>query len=210
MPEPFTIVRSIAAPFLQANVDTDLIIRVERLFGAVPREKLGDYALETLRYRKDGMPDPSFPLNDPRWRGAEILIAGENFGCGSAREGAVWALRGMGFRAILAPSFGDIFVTNCYVNGVLPIVLPPERIATVVACDQPDKAPKLLRIDLKAQTVTGPDGTVDRFAIPALRRQALLEGLDDIALSLSRRREIDQFRTADEAARPWVHALSGR
>ena len=205
MPEPFTPVRSVAAPFPRDNVDTDLIIRVERLFGAVPRERLGEYALETLRYHADGTADPSFPLNDPRWRGAEILITGENFGCGSAREGAVWALRGMGFRAILAPSFGDIFVTNCYVNGVLPIVLPRDRLATIVAWNADRRFPDATHIDLRDQTVTGPDGIVDPFTIPALRRTALLEGLDDVALTLKRQDEIHVFLSTDQRRRPWVY-----
>ena len=206
MPQPFTPIQSVAAPFLRDNIDTDLIIRVERLFGAVPREKLGDYALETLRFRPDGSPDPSFPLNDPRWREAEILITGENFGCGSAREGAVWALLGMGFRAIIAPSFGDIFVTNCYVNGVLPIVLPRERIARIVAGNDDRPTPRSMHIDLNSQTVTGPDGIVDTFGIPTLRREALLRGLDDVALTLNRKDDISAFRAVDERRRSWVYA----
>ncbi len=205
MPKPLRIVSSIAVPLLLENVDTDLIIRVERLFGAVPREKLGDFAFETLRKSTARSGRHAFPLDDDRYRGAEILIAGANFGCGSAREGAVWALAGLGLRAMLAPSFGDIFVTNCYQNGMLPITLPRERIARLATLCEHGSAPSVVSINLETQTVTGPDGIIDSFAVPALRRRALLDGLEDIALTLTYADRIGDFRVADEAARPWAY-----
>src|SRR5919205_1213678 len=125
--QPFTKVGGPAAPLLRANVDTDLIIRIERLVGT-RREELGPFAFEALRRRADGSEDPDFVLNRPEYRGAPILLAGPNFGCGSSREGAVWALMGAGIRCVIAPSFGDIFFSNCFQNGLLPVVLPEETV----------------------------------------------------------------------------------
>ena len=204
MPEPLRVVRSIAAPLMRDNVDTDLMIRVERLFGAVPRDQLGDYAFETLRGPVNKA-DPPFPFDVARYRGAQILLAGANFGCGSAREGAVWALVGLGVRVIVAPSFADIFTTNCFQNGLLPVVLPRERVEQLATLSGADAAPAPMTIDLEAQTVTGPDGSIDRFAIPALRRRGLLEGLEEIALTLTFADDIARFDRHDQARRPWAY-----
>ena len=151
---PFTVVSG-AAPYLpRANIDTDVIIRIERLT-SLPKEQLGPYAMEALRYRADGSDDPDFILNRLTFRGAPILLAGDNFGCGSSREGAVWALQGIGVRCVVAPSFGDIFYSNCFQNGVLPIRLPaPEVEALAAACA--DGAP--LTVDLERRMLIAPSG----------------------------------------------------
>jgi 3-isopropylmalate/(R)-2-methylmalate dehydratase small subunit len=197
---PFTVVSG-AAPYLpRANIDTDVIIRIERLT-SLPREQLGLYAMEALRYRADGSDDPDFILNRPTFRGAPILLAGDNFGCGSSREGAVWALQGIGVRCVVAPSFGDIFYSNCFQNGVLPIRLPtPEVEALAAACA--DGAP--LTVDLERRMLIAPSGAQSAFIIDPLRREALLHGLDDIGLTLRDEALIRTWQQADRAQRPWA------
>ncbi|TGE01634.1 3-isopropylmalate dehydratase small subunit [Methylobacterium nonmethylotrophicum] len=199
---PFTEVSGPAAPFLAANVDTDVIIRIERLTG-VPRGELGAYAFEALRTRREGGPDPDFVLDRPLFRGAPILIAGRNFGCGSSREGAVWALMGLGLRVVIAESFGDIFFSNCFQNGLLPVVLPKDvidRLAAEAATGAP------VAVDLVARAVRAPSGTVIAFTVDPQRRQALLEGLDEIGATLRRDDEIAAWQARDRAARPWIWA----
>lgn len=197
---PFTVVSG-AAPYLpRANIDTDVIIRIERLT-SLPKEQLGPYAMEALRYRADGSDDPDFILNRPRFRGAPILLAGDNFGCGSSREGAVWALQGIGVRCVVAPSFGDIFYSNCFQNGVLPIRLPaPEVEALAAACA--DGAP--LTVDLERRVLIAPTGARTAFTIDPLRREALLHGLDDIGLTLRDEACIRAWQQGDRAQRPWA------
>jgi len=201
--QPFTTITGIAASLLRANVDTDMIIPAQRLVGA-RREGLGPYAFERFRFRADGSENPEFPLNQPPYRGAPILLAGENFGCGSSREGAVWALLGLGVRCVIAPSFGDIFFNNCFQNGVLPIPLDAammHRIAT-----ETEAAPGNARttVDLERQVVVTPSGEVIPFAVDARKRRALLEGLDEIALTLRRAEEIAAWQARDRTARPWA------
>jgi 3-isopropylmalate/(R)-2-methylmalate dehydratase small subunit len=210
MPRPFTSVTSIPAPLIRDNVDTDVIIRVERLFGAVPREELGLFAFEALRCRADGTRDPDFPLNNEVYQGAEILLTGDNFGCGSAREGAVWALAGMGYRTILAPSFADMFTINCFQNGILPVMLHRDRVQQLAAFVISRPAAAFVTVDLNNQTVTGPDGLTHTFDLPALRRQALLEGLDDIAMSMKHSDDIHAFRIEDRRLRPWAYPIDVR
>lgn len=191
--EKFTTLTAIAAPFPQKNVDTDFIIRVERCRGT-PKEEIGRYAFEMARQ------DPDFVLNQPRYRDARILVAGEFFGTGSSREMAVWALAGMGFRCVIAPSFGQIFHGNCIQNGVLPVVLPAATVASLMAqAAAPDAGP--FTVDLERQTVNGEH----RFEIGARRRQMLLEGLDEIALTLALEPKIAAFQAADRARRPWIY-----
>ncbi len=192
-----------AAPLLRPNIDTDVIIRAERLVGT-PKEAMGRYAFEVWRFRPDGSEDPEFVLNRPPFRGAPILLAGPNFGCGSSREAAVWAIAGLGIRAVIAPSFSDIFAANCLQNGLLPVVLPQEvvrRLACQVEAD-PDHA--RITVDLAAQAVVGPDGTAHGFAIDPDRREALLLGLDDIGLTLRQAEEIAAWQEQDRRRRPWV------
>ena len=178
--QPFTVVTG-AAPYLpRANIDTDVIIRIERLT-SLAKEDLGPYAMEALRYLPDGSDDLDFILNQPAFRGAPILLAGDNFGCGSSREGAVWALQGIGVRCVIAPSFGDIFYSNCFQNGVLPIRLSATEVeALAAACA--DGAP--LTVDLERRTLIAPYGAQTPFTVDPLRREGLLHGLDDIGLTL--------------------------
>ncbi|MET7244053.1 3-isopropylmalate dehydratase small subunit [Methylobacterium sp. EM32] len=200
--QPFRQISGPAAPFLEPNVNTDVIIRIERLTG-VPRAELGAYAFEALRTPSDGRPDPDFVLDRPPFRGAPILIAGRNFGCGSSREGAVWALMGLGLRAVIAESFGDIFFNNCFQNGLLPVVLPKE-VVDRLAAEAGSGAP--VAIDLVAREVRAPSGAVIPFAVDPQRRQALLEGLDEIGATLRRDPEIAAWQARDRAARPWIWA----
>lgn len=201
--QKFTKVAGPAAPMLRANVDTDVIIPIQRLVGT-GRDGLGPYAFERLRYNKDGSDNPDFVLNLPQYRDSPILLAGPNFGCGSSREGAVWALMGMGFRAVLAPSFGDIFFNNCFQNGMLPIVMPEDAIARIAAETEAAQGARHTTIDLARQVIVTPEGAEIPFTVDARKKEALLEGLDDIALTLRFKDAIDGWYAADRAARPWV------
>ena len=198
--QPFTVVRGSAAPFLRANVDTDVIVRIERLT-SLPKDQLGPYALEAVRFRADGSEDPDCVFNQPAFRGAPFVLAGPNFGCGSSREGAVWALQGLGVRAVIAPSYGDIFYSNCFQNGVLPIRLP---LAQVEALPAQRAAGAPIEVDLEKKTLTAPDGTATSFAIDPLRREALLQGLDDIGPTLKDDALIRDWQARDRLARPWA------
>jgi len=199
---PFTTVSGPAAPLMASNVNTDVITPAERYVRAA-RDEFGDIAFAPWRYREDGSENPDFVLNQTPWRGAPILLAGPNFGCGSSREGAVWALNQIGIRCIIAPGFGGIFANNCYQNGMLPLVLPAETVEAFaeIARTQPD-AP--FTIDLERQVVVPPNGAPVPFEVDALRRQSLLSGLDDIGMTMQRLNEITDFQKADRAARPWV------
>ena len=187
---------------MAANVNTDVIIRIERLSN-FDRDALEPFAFEAWRFRPDGAEDPDFVLNQPAWRGAPILLAGANFGCGSSREGAVWALNCIGIRAIIAPSFGGIFNNNCYQNGTLPIVLPQDVVDAFaeIARTQPE-AP--FTVDLDRQVVVPPNGAPVPFAVDGLRKQGLLKGLDDLGLTAERMPEIAAFQGRDRARRPWI------
>ena len=201
--EKFAVLDATAAALPTPDVDTDMIIRIERCV-RTPRAEMGRWAFEMARYRADGSEDPAFPLNRAPFRGAQILVAAENFGCGSSREMAVWAIAGMGFRCVIAPSFGEIFYGNCFQNGVLAIRLPAPAVDGLLDTLGAAPAPVRLRVDLPAQTVAGPDGTIHRFDIDPLRKNALLEGLDAIGMTLTREAEIAAWQAADRARRPWV------
>ncbi len=203
---PFTILTAVAAPLLRENVDTDAIIP-SREMKTVSKQGLSAGLFAGLRYREIGGrdPDPTFVLNDPAYAGAQILLAGANFGCGSSREHAVWALSEYGFRAILASSFSPIFQANCARNGVAPVALPRpaiERLAAEVAV-----APQSQRVtvDLTSCVVVGPDGEPTFFEMGAEAREMLLEGLDPIDLTLKRSADIQAFRDQDRRLRPWVY-----
>ncbi len=202
---PLTRIMGPAAPLMAENVNTDVIIRIERL-SLLARDELGPYAFEAWRYREDGSDEPDFVLNQPAWRGAPILLAGTNFGCGSSREGAVWALNALGIRCVIAPGFGAIFANNCYQNGTLPVVLPAATVESLAeaARARPDAA---FTVDLESQQVIPPDGPPIPFEIDPLRRRGLLSGLDDIGLTTQRLDEIRAFQRDDRARRPWVYAL---
>lgn len=197
---PFTTVTGPAAPLMRDNIDTDVIIRIERLTH-LGREQLGPYALEALRFRPDGTEDPAFVLNQPPFRGAPILLAGSNFGCGSSREGAVWALMGLGVRCVVASSFGDIFFNNCFQNGMLPIRLPLADIQRLAAVSV-EGAP--VTVDLEQCVLRAPDGALTPFTIDALRREGLLKGLDDIGLTLQADSAIRLWQREDRLQRPWA------
>jgi 3-isopropylmalate/(R)-2-methylmalate dehydratase small subunit len=197
----FTTISGVAAPLMRANVDTDTIIRIERMTGTTPQQ-MGPWAFEALRFRADGSEDPGFVLNQAPFRGAPILLAGDNFGCGSSREGAVWALKHSGVRCVIAPSFGDIFYNNCFQNGLLPVVLSGEQMELLAAQSAGGNA--RVTVDLERQVVTAPRGETMPFRIEALRREALLLGLDDIRQTLLHEDAITAFRMRDQAARPWV------
>lgn len=197
--EAFTTLTGPAVPLMRANVDTDVIIRIDRLT-TLPKAALGPHALEALRCRADGTLDPDCVLNDPRFAAAPILLAGANFGCGSSREGAVWALQGMGVRCVIAPSFGDIFFNNCFQNGVLPIRMAPTQVDALAALAVGGAA---FTVDLRQQLVHSPDGSAWAFHVEPLRRESLLQGLDDIGLTLKHTPAIDAWERADRAARPW-------
>jgi 3-isopropylmalate/(R)-2-methylmalate dehydratase small subunit len=203
--EKFEVIETIAAPLLQENIDTDVIIRIERLTAAQP--DLRRWTFEALRYLPDGSPHPDFILNRPPYDRAQILLAGKNFGCGSSREGAVQGLAQMGFRCVIAPSFGDIFFGNCFQNGVLPVLLPADAIASIAQEVAADPAGRRVTVDLPGQLVVSPGGSRYTFDISALRKEALVEGLDELGLTLKREPQIARFEQADRARRPWIHQL---
>jgi len=205
--QKFTVLTGVAAPLLRPNINTDVLIRIERLIH-VPRGQLGPYCFECWRYRPDGSEDPEFVLNRPPYRKATILIAGDNFGCGSSREAAVWSLADMGFRCVIAPSFGDIFFNNCFQTGMLPIVLPASAVAVLAAeaeCNATDAAGKPFTVDLISQVIVAPSGGQISFKIDAAKRRALLEGLEEIELTLTLGADIARFQESDRKRRPWIY-----
>lgn len=204
----FVTLTAVAAPMPWTNVDTDRIIRVERC-AQVSRERMGDWAFEMDRFDAAGAPDPSFVLNRAPFRGAEILVAGENFGCGSSREMAVWAIAGLGVRCVIAPSFGEIFFGNCFQNGLLPIRLAPDAVERLLSrlAQAGDATQATLTVDLAQCRLATPWGETVAFDVEPMRRQMLLEGLDPVGLTLTRAGAIDAFQTRDRARRPWIHQV---
>jgi 3-isopropylmalate/(R)-2-methylmalate dehydratase small subunit len=194
---PFTTLTSIAVPLIRDNIDTDAIIP-SREMKSVSKTGLADGLFAGWRYTEVGgrVPQPGFVLNDPAYRGAAILLGGVNFGCGSSREHAAWALAEYGFRAVIAPSFNPIFRGNCVRNGIVPVELDPNAFAA---------APQPLTIDLSAQSVTDAAGNSRSFAIDSEAKAMLIGGLDAIDLTLQRRDRIAAFRAADRAQRPWAY-----
>ncbi|MGH8737961.1 MAG: 3-isopropylmalate dehydratase small subunit [Burkholderiales bacterium] len=201
--EKFTVLDAVAAALPTPDIDTDMIIRIERCV-RTPRAEMGRWAFEMVRYRADGSEDPGFALNRAPFRGARILVAAENFGCGSSREMAVWALAGMGFRCLIAPSYGEIFHGNCFQNGVLAIRLPAATVESLLARLGAATGPVRLTVDLRAQTVAAAGSAAHRFEIDPLRKKALLEGLDAIGITLAREAGITAWQAADRTRRPWV------
>jgi 3-isopropylmalate/(R)-2-methylmalate dehydratase small subunit len=200
--QKFTTLRGVAAPLPMINVDTDMIIP-KQFLKTIKRTGLGKNLFDELRYNPDGSEKPDFVLNKPAYRKAQILIAGENFGCGSSREHAPWALLDFGIRCVIAPSFADIFYNNCFKNGILPIALPKEEVAKLFD-DAERGSNAIIAIDLEKQEITGPDGGKIRFAIAPFRKRCLLEGLDDIGLTLEKAAAIDGFETKARLERPWL------
>lgn len=204
--QKFQVHRGIAAPLMRNNVDTDAIIP-SREMKRVSRTGLGEGLFAAWRYTLPGSrePDPDFVLNQPDYSGTSILLSGSNFGCGSSREHAVWALAEYGIRAIIASSFGSIFYSNCIRNGVLPIVLPGSDVEAIAADVESDPQGRPLRIDLEVQQVETADNRVFAFSLQAAQKHMLLEGLDGIALTLQRADDIDAFEQGDRQRRPWVY-----
>lgn len=204
--QPFTTLIAVAMPLIRANVDTDAIIP-SREMKSVSKKGLADGLFAGWRYTAVGgrEPNPDFIMNDPAYADAQILLGGENFGCGSSREHAAWALAEYGFRAIVAPSFNPIFRGNCVRNGIVPIELPEEVVEALAREIADDPQADRITIDLAAQTITAPSGRTLSFSIEAEAKEMLLHGLDAIDLTLKRRGEIDAFRAADAERRPWVY-----
>jgi 3-isopropylmalate/(R)-2-methylmalate dehydratase small subunit len=201
--QSFTSVTGPAIPLMAENVDTDVIIPIQALVGT-GRDGLGPQCFGRLRYRADGSENPDFIANREPYRGSPILLAAENFGCGSSREGAVWALMGMGVRAVIAPSFGDIFFANCFQNGLLPVRLPIEEVRRIAEETEASPANARTTVDLERKVVVTPAGREVPFQVDDRKRQAMLEGLDDISLTLKRAEEIEAWKARDKAARAWA------
>ncbi len=192
--EKFTKLTGVAAPLDMINVDTDMIIP-KQFLKTIQRSGFGKNLFDEMRYTSDGVEIEGFVLNKPAYRQAEILVAGDNFGCGSSREHASWALLDFGIRCVIAPSFADIFYNNCFKNGILPIALPQEDIDKLMD-DAERGANAVVTIDLENQVITGPDGGAVSFEIDAFRKQCLLEGLDDIGQTLQKADAIETYEKA--------------
>jgi 3-isopropylmalate/(R)-2-methylmalate dehydratase small subunit len=195
--QPYRKVTGVVAPLDRANVDTDQIIP-KQFLKRIERTGFGPFAFFDWRYKEDGTPNPDFVLNKPEYQGATVLVADRNFGCGSSREHAPWALEDMGFRTIIAPSFADIFYNNCFKNGMLPITLPEQTVKELIARAQ-ERPGYTLTVDLENQTINDEEGVVASFEVDDFRRHCLLDGLDDIGLTLQNEDRITQFeRTRSE------------
>jgi len=200
--EKFTKLTGIAAPLPLINIDTDMIIP-KQFLKTIKRSGLGANLFDEMRFTLDGAEIESFVLNQPAYREAQILVAGDNFGCGSSREHAPWALLDFGIRCVIAPSFADIFYNNCFKNGILPIALPQEAV-DVLMKDAEKGANARMDIDLEAQTVTSSDGDVFTFELDAFKKHCLLNGLDDIGQSLGKVASIDSYEAQIAQSHPWV------
>ena len=199
--EKFTTLTGVAAPLPLRNIDTDMIIP-KQFLKTIKRTGLGKSLFYEMRYDQEGKENPEFVLNRPAYRKATILVAGENFGCGSSREHAPWSLLDFGIRCIIAPDFADIFYNNCFQNGILPIKLPPSEVDKLMD-DANRGANATLTVDLESQEIRGPDGGVIKFDIDPFRKHCLLNGLDAIGLTLEKKQAIEKFEEAATAARPW-------
>ena len=200
--DKFTTLTGIAAPMPLVNIDTDMIIP-KNFLKTIKRTGLGVNLFDEMRYDDDRNEIPGFVLNQPAYRDAQILVAGDNFGCGSSREHAPWAIADFGIRCVISTSFADIFYNNCFKNGILPIVLPPEQ-RDLLMKDAEKGANARIEVDLEAQTITASDGEVIPFEVDPFRKHCLLEGLDDIGLTMEKVASIDSFEATATQARPWV------
>ena len=200
--EKFEKLTGIAAPMPLVNIDTDMIIP-KVFLKTIKRSGLGVNLFDEMRYDRDGNEIPDFVLNKPQYREAEILVAGDNFGCGSSREHAPWALQDFGIKAVISTSFADIFFNNCFKNGILPIVLPPEQVEVLMK-DAEKGANARMTVDLEAQEITTSDGQVFTFEVDAFKKHCLLNGLDDIGLTMEKSAAIDSFEAQAAQSRPWI------
>jgi len=200
--EKFTVLNGVAAPLKQINVDTDKIIPKQYL-KTIKRTGLGKGLFAEMRYKDDGSENPDFVLNKPAYRQTKVLVAGDNFGCGSSREHAPWALLDFGIRCVISTSFADIFFNNCFQNGILPIKVSPEDLEKLMD-DANRGANATITVDLEKQEIRGPDGGVVRFDIDPFRKRCLLEGLDNIGLTLQEEKAIGAFEAKAQTERPWL------
>ncbi len=200
--DKFTKLTGVAAPLPLRNIDTDMIIP-KQFLKTIQRTGLGNSLFFEMRYDQDGKEIADFVLNKPAYRRAEILVTGDNFGCGSSREHAPWALLDFGIRCVIAPDFADIFFNNCFKNGILPIKLPQAQVDKLLD-DASRGANATVTVDLEKQEIRGPDGGVIAFEVDAFRKHCLLNGLDDIGLTLQKEKSISNFETQAGTARPWA------
>jgi len=200
--EKFTKLTGVAAPLDMINVDTDMIIP-KQFLKTIKRTGLGKSLFFEMRYDDDGNENPDFVLNRPAYRNAQILIAGDNFGCGSSREHAPWAILDFGIRCIVSTDFADIFFNNCFKNGILPIKLPQEDVDKLMD-DAARGANATVTVDLEAQEITGPDGGTIHFDVDPFRKHCLIGGLDDIGLTLQKADKIEAYESKAKAERPWL------
>jgi 3-isopropylmalate/(R)-2-methylmalate dehydratase small subunit len=200
--DKFTTLTGVAAPLPIVNIDTDMIIP-KQFLKTIERTGLGRGLFHEMRYDDEGRERPDFVLNRPAYRKAQILVAGDNFGCGSSREHAPWALLDFGVRCVISTSFADIFYNNCFKNGILPVTVSPEDLAKLMD-DAERGANATLTVDLNSQTIRGPDGGEIRFEIDGFRKHCLMNGLDDIGLTLEKKTKIDGYEQRLEAAQPWA------
>jgi 3-isopropylmalate/(R)-2-methylmalate dehydratase small subunit len=200
--DKFTKLTGVAAPLPLINVDTDMIIP-KQFLKTIERSGLGKNLFDEMRYDEDGKEKPDFVLNKPAYRKAQVLVAGDNFGCGSSREHAPWALLDFGIRCVISTSFADIFYNNCFKNGILPVVVSPEDLEKLLD-DASRGANATLTVDLEAMEIRGPDGGTVKFDLDEFRRHCLLNGLDDIGLTLQKSTSIDTFEKRYAESRPWA------
>ena len=200
--EKFTTLTGVAAPMPLVNIDTDMIIP-KQFLKTIQRSGLGKNLFDEMRFTQDGQEIPDFVLNQPAYRNAEILVAGDNFGCGSSREHAPWALLDFGIRCVISTSFADIFFNNCFKNGILPVVLPQEAVDALMD-DARKGANARISVDLESQTVTASDGSTYKFEVDAFKKHCLMNGLDDIGLTLEKASAIDSYEAKNATLRPWA------
>lgn len=198
---PFSSVSAVAVPINQANVDTDQIIPGR--FLSLPRDRMVPHLFQDVRYHDNGTPRPEFVMNRPEYQNAGIIVAARNFACGSSREMAVHVIQDNGFKAVIAPTFGEIFHNNCFQNGVLPVTLPEARVSDLLRflLELPGAE---ITVDLPSQTVKGPDGKVDRFEIDSFRKECLLKGVDEIAMTMSYEKDIAAFEARTRTVGQWA------
>ena len=202
--DKFTTLSGVAAPLDMINVDTDMIIP-KQFLKTIQRSGLGVHAFSEMRYNADGSEKPDFVLNQPAYRESKIMVAGDNFGCGSSREHAPWAIMDFGIKCVISTSFADIFYNNCFKNGILPIKLPQEDVDKLMD-DANRGANAVVTVDLENQTITGPDGGEISFEIDPFKKHCLLNGLDEIGLSMEKAPAIDSHEAKRDAETPWLRA----
>ncbi|MEM7057205.1 MAG: 3-isopropylmalate dehydratase small subunit [Pseudomonadota bacterium] len=202
--EKFTSLTGVAAPMDMINVDTDMIIP-KQFLKTIQRSGLGKHAFSEMRYNEDGSEKPDFILNKPAYRQAKVLVAGDNFGCGSSREHAPWAILDFGIKCVISTSFADIFYNNCFKNGILPIKVSPEELELLMD-DAGHGANATITVDLETQTISRPDGGEIGFDIDPFKKHCLLNGLDEIGLSMEKSSSIEAHEAKRNAATPWLNA----